>query len=219
MDDLHHLGGISLTDGRTVDGTSVSLAIADRFADMLKAEVKVSNGPEAPWCAQVVLTVPVVPTRDQIEFAQDHETSSSVMRTKLQQLAQRVVVMDGEPDARARLVGLFENAAGASPIELSRAEDLKPLLESRPIGVVILAIHAGATQVQAVRRIFRTRLAGTVEHYLIAVSHDQSPSGVEQLLDGGADAYVPHPLSASALLVVLSKAWLEHERRSELARS
>ncbi len=219
VDDLHHLGGISLTDGRTVDGTSVSLAIADRFADMLKAEVKVSNGPEAPWCAQVVLTVPVVPTRDQIEFAQDHETSSSVMRTKLQQLAQRVVVMDGEPDARARLVGLFENAAGASPIELSRAEDLKPLLESRPIGVVILAIHAGAMQVQAVRRIFRTRLAGTVEPYLIAVSHDQSPSGVEQLLDGGADAYVPHPLSASALLVVLSKAWLEHERRSELARS
>ena len=86
------------------------------------------------------------------------------------------------------------------------------------IGVVILAAHAGADEIEAVRRVFRMRERGEVKPYLIAVSHDQSPSGVEQLLDGGADAYVPCPLNAPALLIVLSKAWLEHERRSESAR-
>lgn len=217
-EDLRSLGGIHLTDGRTVDGTSVSLAIADRFADMLNAEVKVSKGLGSPWCAQVVLTVPVVPTPDRIELAQNFATASSVMRTKLQQLAQRVVVMDAEPDARTELVGFFEDAAGAPPIEVSGAEDMEPLLASLSIGVVILATHAGATEVQAVRRIFNAQPAGTVKPYLVAVSRDQSPSGVERLLDGGADAYVPRPLNATALLVVLSKAWLEHERRSELAR-
>ena len=57
----------------------------------------------------------------------------------------------------------------------------------------------------------------TVLPYLIAVSRDQSPAGVESLLDSGADAYVPRPIHGSAMLVALSDAWLEHERRIELA--
>jgi signal transduction histidine kinase len=217
-ENLRNLGGISLADGRMVDGTSVSLAIADRFADMLGAEVKVSEGFGTPWCAKVVLTVPVVPTLNQIELNQEYTAASSVMRAKLQQLAQRTVVVDSDPTSRAKLVGFFEDAAGAPPIEVRGVSDIEPLMSALSIGVVILAAHAGADEIEAVRRVFRMRERGEVKPYLIAVSHDQSPSGVEQLLDGGADAYVPCPLNAPALLIVLSKAWLEHERRSESAR-
>lgn len=218
VDDLHNLSGINLADGRTVDGTSVSLAIADRFADMLKAEVKISEGIGAPWCAKVVLTVPVVPPSNQMELTPDHVAVSSVMRTNLQQLAQRMVVVDSDTESRANLVGFFEDAAGAAPIEVTGALDLEPILTALSIGVVILAAHSKEAEIEAVRRVFKTRERGTVKPYLIVVSHDQSPAGVERLLDGGADAYVPRPLNASALMIALSKAWLEFERRVELAR-
>ena len=218
VDDLRNLGGINLSDGRTVDGTSVSLAIADRFADMLKAEVKISEGIGAPWCAKVVLTVPVVPMPNPMELKPEHVAASSVMRTNLQQLAQRTVVLDSEAESRAELVAFFEDAAGSAPVEVIAASDLESILTASSVGVVILAAHSGAGEIEAVRRVLKTRERGTVKPYLIVVSHDQSPSGVERLLDGGADAYVPRPLNATALTIALSKAWLEYERRAELAQ-
>ncbi len=216
---LHNLRGINLADGRTVDGTIVSLAIADRFADMIGAEVKVSEGFGGPWCAKVVLTVPVVPTVNQIDLGGDRDVTLSVMQAKLRQLAQRTVVVDSDPTSRAKLVGFFEDATGAAPIEVSGAFDIEPLLSALSVGVVLLTAYSGVVEIEAVRRVFETRERKVVRPYLIAVSLDQSPSGVESLLDVVADAYVPCPLNAPAMLIVLYKAWLEHERRAESARS
>lgn len=208
------LAPIDLADGRTYDGTSVSLAIAERFAAMLRAEIKVSEGLEAPWRATVVLTVPVV------QVAADNpgdrsKTEISVMRSKLQQQSQRMVVVSPDEESRSQFLQYFKEATGGSPQVVSDQTELIDLLATGEIGVVIVIDETGAKQVANVHRVLQDYGSDFVTPYVIAVSRDQSPRGVERLLNCGADAYLPCPLSASALIIILSKAWLEHERRSE----
>ena len=205
------LAPVDLADGRTYDGTTVSLAIAERFAEMLGAEITVSAGFDAPWRATVVLTAPVVLTPGDDKG----EAATSIMRAKLQQQSQRVVVVTSDEDSRTQILQYFEEAVGASPHVVSRVAELTDLLRTEPIGVVIALDESGASRVSEVHRALQNRADNFVKPYVIAVSHDQSPDGVERLLDDGADAYVPCPLNVSALIVVLSEAWLEYERRSE----
>lgn len=208
------LSPVRLDDGRTYDGVTVSLAIAKRLAEMIGADLKVSEQFEAPWRANLVMTVPAV-----IAFNAEKESAAdsalSIMRKQLQQDASKMLVVDVNPETRHDLVRVLSEVTGASPVTVGSTKDLADRLRGEPVSVIVASIESGPMGVREIALALRAAKDHPVLPYLIAVSADQSPQGVESLLDSGADAYVPRPLNQAALLVALSDAWVEHERRTE----
>ncbi|GAB5559424.1 MAG: hypothetical protein SynsKO_10710 [Synoicihabitans sp.] len=207
------LGAIDLSDGRTFDGASVSLAIAERLAEKLGADVKVGKCMHAPWFATMVVTVPVV--ADSVaEFGEDRRGALSVMRAKLQEHSNRMVVLDLDPRSCDEVTSLVEEAVGTRPALLRDQASLAQRMGDEDLRVIIAASDSPA-EINEIARVITASRSSPVTPYLIVVSREQSAHRVERLLDAGADAYVPRPLSSAALLIALSDAWLEHERRRE----
>lgn len=212
--DTLKLTAINLADGRTYDGMTVSLAIAKRLAEKVAGEVKVSVGYEAPWRASLVLTVPAVGT-ELAEFDDRQRGAMALLQAQLQQQPSRMVVIDSDSTSRAEMVELVAETTGATPQGVASAAEWMSECMTEEICVIIVAVEAGAAALTAVSAALAHDVHSVVPPYVIAVSHDQTPVVVESMLDGGADAYLPRPLNAAALLVALSKAWLEHEQRLE----
>ena len=209
---------VQLDDGRTYDGVTVSLAIAKRLAEMIGADLKVSDQFQAPWRANLVMTVPAVIAFDAAKQSAV-DGALSIMRKQLQQDASKMLVMDVNLDTRRELVQVLSAATGASPVAVGEIKDLATRLQRDQVSVIVASIETGPVGVREIALALRAAKDHTVLPYLIAVSADQSPEGVESLLDSGADAYVPRPLNPAALLVALSDAWVEHQRRSEAGES
>ena len=207
-----------MDDGRTYDGVTVSLAIAKRLAEMIGADLKVSDQFQAPWRANLVMTVPAVIAFDAAKQSAV-DGALSIMRKQLQQDASKMLVMDVNLDTRRELVQVLSAATGASPVAVGEIKDLATRLQRDQVSVIVASIETGPVGVREIALALRAAKDHTVLPYLIAVSADQSPEGVESLLDSGADAYVPRPLNPAALLVALSDAWVEHQRRSEAGES
>ncbi len=207
------LDPINLRDGRTYDGASVSLAIAERLAEKLGAEVKVGASFHAPWRAVAVLTVPAVVT-ESAGLGQERRGAMSVMRAKLQEHSSRMAVIESDPRSRAEMIALVGEAAGAPPTGVEDAAGLARRVAEDDLSVVIACSNSPAVVAEIARSLESTDSA-QVTPYLIVVSSDQAVRTVEGLLDAGADAYVPRPLNQAGLLIALSDAWLEYERRRE----
>lgn len=209
---------VRLDEGRTHDGVAVSLAIAKRLAAMIGADLKVSEGFAAPWRANLVMTVPaMIQASTSAEAPPD--ASLAIMRKQLQQDAGKMVLLDADTETRMELIRVLREATGVAPEVVGSAKELPVRLQEQPVSVIVAAVENGPTAVREIALAIRASGRQDVLPYLVAVSADQSPAGVESLLDSGADAYVPRPLNRAALLVALSNAWVEHERRSELSEA
>ena len=206
---------VRLDDGRTYDGVTVSLAIAKRLAEMVGADLKVSEGYNAPWRATIVTTVPAV-IQLQSPDGEDQGAALSIMRKQLQQDAGKMVVLDANPDTRLESVRVVSEAAGAAPEVVGSVRELTARLRGKQVGVIVAAVEQDSMAVREIALAMRSVDGLAVLPYLVVISPDQSPAGVESLLDSGADAYLPRPLNGAAVLVALSNAWVEFERRTEL---
>lgn len=212
-----HLRPIALGDRRTYDGVSVSLAIAKRLAEMIGADLKVSEQLHAPWRANLVMTVPVATPFSASGHA-DPDAAWAAIREQLQRDQSKLLVLDARPESRAELVRVLSEATGVMPEVVGSVKELGARLRTPPpVAVVLASAEAGPNEVRQVALSIRAEKGRGVLPYFIAISGDQSPEGVEGLLDSGADAYVPRPFNRPALLVALSNAWVEHVRRVELA--
>ncbi len=205
---------VQLDDGRTYDGVTVGLAIAKRLAEMIGADLKVSEPFHAPWRANLVMTVPAV---IQAPTGEDEGGSQAlaVMRKQLQHDTGKMVVMDANETTREELVALLRETIGAAPATVSSIKELVARLKSDPVSVIVAAVDTGSSGGREIALAMRAVGGHFVLPYFVAVSADQSPQGVEALLDSGADAYLPRPLNRAALIVALSDAWVEHQRRTE----
>ncbi len=207
---------VSLDDTRTYDAATVSLAIAQRLAEMQGADLRVNASLAAPWRATLILTAPAA-GHGLSESQPEQKGPLSLRPDQLERLASRLVVIDRDPGSRERLVEVVAAATHVTPPACSQIQELSRTVEAEPPAIIVASIAHGPTEVREIALVLRACDRCEILPCLIAVSGDQTVQGVESLLDAGADAYVPRPLNQAAMLVALSEGWLEYERRVELA--
>jgi len=189
---------VRLDDGRTYDGVTVSLAIAKRLAEIIGADLKVSETRQAPWRANLIMTVPAEIAFD-AAADEDGGGAWSIMRKQLQQDASKIVVVDANPGPRRELVQVLSEATGAAPVAVGAVKDLTIRLRHGQVSAIMASVETGPMAVREIALAMRGARESSILPYLVVVSADQSPEGVERLLDNGADAYVPRPFSRAAL--------------------
>jgi len=210
---------VVLDEKRTHDGSTVSLAIANRLAEIVGAELKVTPAEDVPWRASLIITVPVssVVETDARQLGALTNSTLTLSPAELKQLSSRVVVIDRDGPSRQHIVEVVAEATGKTPPAYGSLADLRRHVEQEPPAVIVASLQGGATQIREIALGLRACERCEVLPSLVAVSDDLSVAGVEGLLDAGADAYVPRPLNRAAMLLALSEGWLEFERRSEVA--
>lgn len=206
---------VALDEQRTYDGSTVSLAISSRLAEIVGADLRVTEMSDAPWRASLVFAAPVSLRDTAKPFGANGANNLSPDQLKL--LARRVVVVDPDLDSRRDIVEVVAEATSLTPPAFAELADLREHVEKEPPAVIVASIQHGPGQVREIALGLRACEDCTVLPCLVVVSDDLSVRGVEGLLDAGADAYVPKPLNRAAMLVALSEGWLEYERRSEMA--